>query len=707
VAAAGMLAQWGILLRISARNLFRSRINLLIGAVILGGTLVVVVGGALLDSVVSSMSRSIIGSVAGHVQVYSARSKDDFAIWPMGGSDPDLSPMTDWERTQKLLEGVPNVKAVIPMGINAALVTSGNTVDLTLEELRSVIREEREHGATPELEARRQSLKEHVRQIVRVLLADLARLNEINTAGALEPEARAAVERASSDAFWAGFDQDPYGALEFLENRVAPQLSDADLITLRYVGTDLDAFQKNFDRMQIVDGQPVPPGHRGFLMSKFVYEESMKLKSARRLDKIKDALDAGGTIAGDETLTRYVRENRLQTREILLQLDRLRTEKAVALLQRTLASSSRDLETLLNQFFDTNDQNFRARYEIFYRDLAPLLSLYRLRVGDVLTITAFTRSGYVQSLNLKVWGTFQFKGLEKSALSGNINLMDIVSFRELYGYLSTDRKAEIDAIKKEAGTRDIDRARAEDELFGSSSRKLVAEATPGLIDEKENIKGGSARTLRNEDLVKRVYDPSEIGRGVVLDGAIVLKDPRKLQETMREIRALSDREKLGLRVISWREAAGLLGQFILLARVVLYFAVGIIFIVAMVIINNAVMMATLQRTAEVGTMRAIGAQRGFVLAMVMVETVTLGLVFGGAGALLGWAIVAGLHAVGIPAGNETLYFFFSGPRLFPVLSTTNVLAALVIVIVVTMLSTLYPAFLATRVPPVRAMQTDE
>lgn len=701
-----MLERQGMLLRIAGRNLFRSRINLLIGAVILGGTFLVVVGGALLDSVVSSMSRSIIGSVAGHVQVYSDRSKDEFAIWPTGGSDPDLSPMTDWERTQRLLETVPNVKAVVPMGINAALVTSGNTVDLTLEELRSVVREEKERGVTPEREARRESLKEHVRQIVRVLLADLARVNEINTAGALEPEARAAIERASSDAFWSGFDQDPYGALEFLENRVAPQLTDADLITLRYVGTDLGAFQKNFDRMQIVDGQTVPEGRRGFLMSKFVYEEALKLKSARRLDKIKDALDTGGTIAGDETLKRYVRENRAQTREILFQLDRLRTDKAVAILQRTLASSSKDPEALLNQFFDTDDRNFRERYTVFYRDLAPLLELYRLRVGDILTITAFTRSGYVQSLNLKVWGTFQFKGLEKSALSGNINLMDIVSFRELYGYLSSDKKAEIDAIKKEAGTREIDRSRAEEELFGSSRGRLVAEATPGLIDEKENFKG-AAKALRNEDLVARVYDPREIGRGVVLDAAVILKDPRALPQTMKEIRALSDREKLGLRVVSWREAAGLLGQFILLARVVLYFAVGIIFVVAMVIINNAVMMATLQRTAEVGTMRAIGAQRGFILAMVVIETLTLGLVFGGAGALLGSGAVAALHLKGIAAANETLYFFFSGPRLYPTLSATNILAALAIVIVVTTLSTLYPAFLATRVPPVRAMQTDE
>jgi ABC-type lipoprotein release transport system permease subunit len=696
----------GILFRIAFRNLFRSRINLLIGAVILGGTFLVVVGGALLSSVISSMSRSIIGSVAGHIQVYSAASKEEFAIWPMGGNDPDLSPMLDWEKKQRLLAAVPNVKAVIPMGINAALITSGNTVDLTLEELRSVVRQEKEHGSTSELQAQRASLKEHVRQIVRVLQSDMGRAAEINTPDAVDPEAREAIQRASSDEFWKGFDRDPYGALEFLENRIAPLLSDADLVPLRYVGTDLDAFQKHFDRMEIVDGQPVPSGHQGFLMSKFVYEDRLKLRTARRLDKIKEALDLKGSIARDDTLQRYVRENRTQTREILLQLDRLKTEKAVEVLQRTLGSSERDLDKLLNAFFDTDDANFYQRYQVFYRDLAPLLQLYRLKVGDVLTITAFTRSGYVQSLNLKVWGTFQFRGLEKSALSGNINLMDIVSFRELYGYLSADRKAEIDAIKKEGGVQDIDRSRAEDELFGQANRRVVAEATPGIIDEKERFKGVGA-ALRREELVRRVYDPTEIGRGVVLDAAIILHDPRQLQKTLAEIRALSDREHLGLRVVSWREAAGILGQFILLATVVLLMAVAIIFIVAMVIINNSVMMATLQRTPEVGTMRAIGAPRGFILWMVLVETVTLGLIFGGAGAALGAGVIALLHWRGIPAGNETLYFFFSGPRLFPTLSPWNIVVALVVVVLVTVLSTLYPAFLATRVAPVRAMQADE
>jgi ABC-type antimicrobial peptide transport system permease subunit len=108
-----------------------------------------------------------------------------------------------------------------------------------------------------------------------------------------------------------------------------------------------------------------------------------------------------------------------------------------------------------------------------------------------------------------------------------------------------------------------------------------------------------------------------------------------------------------------------------------------------------------------GTWRSFGAQRSLILWMVLVETVVLGLVFGVAGALAGSLVVYLLHSYGVPAGNEYLYFFFSGPRLHPDLTPGTVIAAFTIVTVVSAISTLYPAITATRVSPVTAMQTDE
>ncbi|NOJ80728.1 ABC transporter permease [Myxococcus xanthus] len=702
------MGQLRLLLQVAFRNLFSSKINLLIGGIIFFGTLLVVVGGALMDSMDSAMSRSIIGSVAGHIQVYSDESKDPLALYGSMSGEPDLAALDDFSQLRPFLEKHPNVKTVVPLGTSGAIVTSGNTVDMTLSNLRALYKKRDEAGETPELRESIDSVKGHVRQMVE-LMADQTARSEQELGGAQkEPAEVEALARARTDAFWDTFEEAPYSALELLENRIAPQIPDGDMLELRYAGTDLDAFQRTFDRMEIVDGQPVPTGQRGMLLSKFFYEEFLKMKSALRLDHIKQERDLNQkTIATDPDLQRWVKENQTQTREIIFQLDPVKTRKMVERLQKLLGSQEPALDKLLTQFFTTDDANFDTRYAQFYSELAPLLELYRLRMGDVLTITAFTRTGYMQSVNVKVYGTYQFKGLEKSAMAGALSLMDLMSFRDLYGYLTADKKAELAEIQKQSGLETLSRDEAEEALFGEASdNELVAEATSSDVDDQAAFTGDQG-ALTRENLLQRVYTQQEIEQGVALSAAVMLKDPELLEQTMVELRQAAKDAGLKLRVVSWQEAAGIIGQFVLLGKLVLYFAVFIIFVVALVIINNAMMMATMQRVREVGTMRAIGAQRSFILGMVLVETLVLGLVFGSAGSLVGSGIMALLNSAGIPAGNEALYFFFSGPRLFPTLSASNLVAAFVIVLGVSAISTLYPAFLATRVSPLQAMQTDE
>jgi ABC-type antimicrobial peptide transport system permease subunit len=143
-------------------------------------------------------------------------------------------------------------------------------------------------------------------------------------------------------------------------------------------------------------------------------------------------------------------------------------------------------------------------------------------------------------------------------------------------------------------------------------------------------------------------------------------------------------------------------------RVVLFTALLIFFLVALVIINNAMVMATLQRVKEIGTMRAIGAQRRFVVVMLLIEIATVGLLFGLAGALLGGGVVAGIRAWGgIPAGTDMLYFIFAGPALMPRAGAMSVGLSLTIVLVVSVLSALYPVTIAMKVTPVEAMATDD
>jgi ABC-type antimicrobial peptide transport system permease subunit len=604
------------------------------------------------------------------------------------------------------------------MGISGALVTSGNTIDLALEKLRNAVKA-RQAAATDADKARADaqiaSEKGHVRQIVSVLQGDLKNAKAVLDERAIDPADSQAVARAASDQFWQDFDKDPFESLEFLENRIASQAADADLLFLNYVGTDFQSFQKSFDRLKIVDGTSVPAGKRGFLFAKYVYEEQVKLKAARRLDKIKEGLESQGeTIAKDLDLQRMVRENVAQVREIILQLDATKTLDFRAKLQRELRSTETDVAKLLAAFFQTDDQNFRARYAFFYKNLAPSLELYRVRIGDSLTIKAFTRSGYVQSVNVPVYGTFEFQGLEKSTLAGALNLMDLVSFRELYGFMSGEKLAEIQQLQKSAGAHEVKREDAEAELFGSkpaadadAPRTITATTTPGVAPAMRDLGESLGGKLQREEARSRVFPADEVERGVVLNAAVILKDPKKIRETMAAIEAQGKQDGLTLKAIDWQAAAGLIGQFINVIRMVLYVAILIIFLIALVIINNALVMATLQRVREIGTLRAIGAQRRFILAMLVIESIVVGAIFGGLGAGLGALVVSLIGKVGIPAKSDVMFFFFSGPRLHPFIGTSNIVAAFIIVLFVSAFSSFYPAWIAMRVTPRQAMQEDE
>jgi len=700
------MTSFGVLLQIAFRNLFASFLNIIVGFIILAGTFLVLVGGGLLDSVDKAMSRSITGSVAGHIQVYSDKSKDKLDLYTDFGGDPDITPIPDFSKLRDTIQSVDNVQTVIPMGIRGAMITSGNTIDITLERLRNSVRQKLEGGASAEQGDQIASQRDHVRQIVRVLQEDFINAQKVLAENAREPEAEKDLQRANSDEFWASFDSAPLDALEFLENRIAPLATDADLLYIRYIGTDLDKFAQSFDSMKIVDGTAVPKGHRGFLFGEFAYEELFKLKTARRLDKIQESLSKRGkTIASDPELARFVKMNQEQTREIVLQLDRLKTQTAVERLQKALGSQETKLTPLLVQLFKTDDSNFQRNHDIFYKEIAPLLELYRVRIGDMLPIKTFTRSGYMESVNVKVYGTFQFEGLEKSPLSGALNLMDLMTFRSLYGYMNPARLEELKALKAASGAREVGRENAEAELFGGGD-SLVTESKATEIDESTQFSQDPGHR-RAREAASQTFTQEELDKGVVLNAAVLLKDPTRMSKTMAAISKAGDDAKMDLRVVSWSEAAGLVGQMITVAKLVLYVAVGIIFIVALVIINNAMMMATLQRVKEIGTMRAVGAQRGFVLSMVLTETVVLGLTFGAVGGVLGAALMAFLNSKGIPAPSDELYLFFAGPRLHPSLTVGNFVAAFVIVLLVSAISTLYPAFIATRVSPLEAMQSDE
>jgi ABC-type lipoprotein release transport system permease subunit len=697
----------GVLLQIAFRDLFASKAkSLIVGGIVLLGAAIVVVGSAILDTIDGGMRGSVQGSLGGHLQVYSARSRDELSLYgKAGGEASQLEPIEDFPALKRALLQVPNVEAVVPMGIDIAWIAVGNEFDRALERLRDDVRQ-LEGGGAP-LAAQYEAHKAHFRRMVTILDEDLRGASVIMDRDLAEERARERQDRARaiSAEFWAGFDRDPLGSLEFLENRIAPQSLTNAFVYLRYAGTDLDAYLRAFDHVRVVEGTPVPKGERGILLFKLFAEDWLKLKAARLFDQVQEArAERGRRIADDDQLRRWLKEARGQTRQILLQLDPLQAQEATSRLRRALGSPKDDLQELLVELFTCDDASFDRHYAIFYDELAPLLQLYSVRVGDTITLKAATRSGYMSAVNVKVYGFIEFRGLEKSTSAGWLSVMDILSWRDLYGYMTPEKAAEIRAMKEVVGARDVARADAEAQLFGdaptveSGRSERIETPTLGRASRGES---GAARP-------GRVHDQAEIDDGVVLNAALILRDPARTKETTRAVKAALAAAHMDVKVVGWQEAAGPVGQFVSLARIILYTAAFLIFVVALVVMNNAMLMATLQRVKEIGTLRALGAPRRFIVAMLLLETSAVGLAFGAVGAVLGAGLVGLIRLVGgIPATNGDMYFFFSGRSLMPHLGALSLGVSLAVVFVVSILSGLYPVVVATRVTPLDAMQSDD
>ncbi|MEM0303343.1 MAG: ABC transporter permease [Archaeoglobaceae archaeon] len=117
-------------------------------------------------------------------------------------------------------------------------------------------------------------------------------------------------------------------------------------------------------------------------------------------------------------------------------------------------------------------------------------------------------------------------------------------------------------------------------------------------------------------------------------------------------------------------------------------------LVAGVSILNIMLMSTIERTKEIGIMRAIGAQRIAVLRIFLLEALVLGLI----GSLLGsiLSVIAG-YGINYLILKETKYVFQ--------LSTIGYMAlGFSVGIITSVLSGLYPAWKASRLEPIDALR---
>jgi len=134
-----------------------------------------------------------------------------------------------------------------------------------------------------------------------------------------------------------------------------------------------------------------------------------------------------------------------------------------------------------------------------------------------------------------------------------------------------------------------------------------------------------------------------------------------------------------------------------------FFVVGVLLLIISSGIMNSMWMAVRERTKEIGTMRAIGAQQGYIVRLFVTEGVLLGLGAGLLGGVFGLALISLINQLKIPITSEGVRLFLMTNTLEFSVHPGQLVSTLVLFSLASGIASLYPAFRAARLRPVEAL----
>jgi putative ABC transport system permease protein len=157
-----------------------------------------------------------------------------------------------------------------------------------------------------------------------------------------------------------------------------------------------------------------------------------------------------------------------------------------------------------------------------------------------------------------------------------------------------------------------------------------------------------------------------------------------------------------LDITTWEDEMSFLTWTLTVLDVLTFILTVVLMVIIAVGIMNTLWIAIRERTREIGTLRAIGMQRGWVVLMFVLEALCLGLLGTLVGAAAGLGVCAALNAAHVELPLAAKLFVMSD-TLHLVVKPLSVVGAVLLLTGCTTAISLIPSFLAARLKPVTAM----
>jgi putative ABC transport system permease protein len=311
----------------------------------------------------------------------------------------------------------------------------------------------------------------------------------------------------------------------------------------------------------------------------------------------------------------------------------------------------------------------------------------KLALGDSMQFTMASGSAFtIRAVRLAGIVETPTKGNEETAAV----YTDPSTLRALLGLpLGT----EVAGVPAAAATSDTEADLAS--MFAAPDTSATAASGPTGVDLVEHYLDQETTSLR--------VDPEKGAWHFVL----VRSKPEVPQApTLREINRSLKAAGIQAEAVDWLSVAGLNASLLFLLKTVFEIGIGVLAAIVVLVLTNGLAFSVMEQTREIGTMRAMGAQRSFVSRLYFLQSLLLVLAGAALGSGFAYLILAAIGRVGIPITNSYLFMLFGVSLLKPAFSDFSLLYSFAGAVVVAAAASLYPIHMATKLTVAQTMEAE-
>ena len=233
---------------------------------------------------------------------------------------------------------------------------------------------------------------------------------------------------------------------------------------------------------------------------------------------------------------------------------------------------------------------------------------------------------------------------------------------------------------------------SEDELFGDIDYIEDFDTEVSEIDF-DNLLGDT--TLRDE--LNKTDD------GAWQFVLMKVKNPFETDTIIEELNNIFNEKDINARAMGWKLAAASYAYSVEGVGLVFNILVIILGVVVFIIIMNTMTVSIIERTGEIGTMRAIGAEKKFVRRLFFTETLLLTSVSAAIGIIIAFIIMGIFNSLNIAITNSIAKMILGGGLLHFSPTVGIVVNTIIVALAGSLLSNVYPVKSALKITPLKAL----